>query len=887
MSDIYVNLGNEFNRATVSFQNAGIDMAYVADIASRRFVLTSIRDLESTPHDLRNILERALGEEASITSLDRFLPRIREIIINLLQGLKRKQQIHRMQNGEAAAPQRMRRLGSASNPSAVGPPRAAEDARQRSISSTASRTPDRSPLLASTVIPPPVNPSVAGKKQLPVAPPVNLSPSQIQAPRKAPEPPAPVQFTGGYAMAPPLTNNDPVTQLSQMNLERRSSKRFSENYLAQLTSSPNGSAERHAKLSVDGVRRNIQKPTPNLETVEDQPEEEPYAAAKAYGSPPQSRKVLTKDIDGTPSLPSPVTNPVQSPRTSQLRSPTPIGHTIPEALLPATTTILFLRHEDVTKKASFEGDVTLPILTETIRNVFKVAIVPTLYIEDPVSKTAYELEDPKDIKQRSIISLQQVSTKQLVEEKKELVDDTSPDLRLWLEEKLRLLTDEIGSIKQALPSRQVDPAEPSKRQTINPASNNADDSSGVKPKTMDIPEAKEHEDTKSTAAVNKELSQKVAALEETNSALLAKITGLQNLTVSKPPAEEPTAVIVSANRDHVMSLSAKHEHRGTELTARLEEAMNSMDRIKKDVLQRKVSPRPQQLIDLAKEFEDIQAEADALAESLLALDDTSKTLWEEELLIITAEQDALEYQHAFIEDIRADVKDSIGNLDTIKKVEEQKRLAPTNGQPVLLDTTADPNKAIKFVQADIKSLSVNHEKRAAAIADAERLRLKEREYLLENEFKNELGAFVGSSSLKSTGGAAEIDRLRQEKDEEHRKLLFSPPPPAATPIVVISPTTGPETSPETPAAAAIPSTSGDRGPEDSGTVRRPSTPSNRVSGSAAILAMIDARVGPAGAGLDVHRKSISPRKRLDRSSDVSPRLPPPIRHSSSDSVTDA
>lgn len=27
VSDIYVNLGNEFNRATVSFQNAGIDMS--------------------------------------------------------------------------------------------------------------------------------------------------------------------------------------------------------------------------------------------------------------------------------------------------------------------------------------------------------------------------------------------------------------------------------------------------------------------------------------------------------------------------------------------------------------------------------------------------------------------------------------------------------------------------------------------------------------------------------------------------------------------------------------------------------------------------------------------------------------------------------------------
>lgn len=30
VSDIYVNLGNEFNRATISFQNAGIDMRWAA-----------------------------------------------------------------------------------------------------------------------------------------------------------------------------------------------------------------------------------------------------------------------------------------------------------------------------------------------------------------------------------------------------------------------------------------------------------------------------------------------------------------------------------------------------------------------------------------------------------------------------------------------------------------------------------------------------------------------------------------------------------------------------------------------------------------------------------------------------------------------------------------
>ena len=44
------------------------------------------------PDLLRGILEETLSQEASTASLNRFLPRIRDIVINLLHGLKRKQQ---------------------------------------------------------------------------------------------------------------------------------------------------------------------------------------------------------------------------------------------------------------------------------------------------------------------------------------------------------------------------------------------------------------------------------------------------------------------------------------------------------------------------------------------------------------------------------------------------------------------------------------------------------------------------------------------------------------------------------------------------------------------------------------------------------------------------
>ena len=76
VSDVYVRLGYEFNIACRAFTAIGVD----------------VTDLGNVPDLLRTILEDTLSQEASSASLDRYLPRIRDIIINLLHGLKKKQQ---------------------------------------------------------------------------------------------------------------------------------------------------------------------------------------------------------------------------------------------------------------------------------------------------------------------------------------------------------------------------------------------------------------------------------------------------------------------------------------------------------------------------------------------------------------------------------------------------------------------------------------------------------------------------------------------------------------------------------------------------------------------------------------------------------------------------
>jgi len=76
VSDVYVRLGYEFNMACRAFTAINVDTS----------------DLGNVPELLRNILESTLSQEASVESLEKYLPKIRDIIINLLHGLKRKQQ---------------------------------------------------------------------------------------------------------------------------------------------------------------------------------------------------------------------------------------------------------------------------------------------------------------------------------------------------------------------------------------------------------------------------------------------------------------------------------------------------------------------------------------------------------------------------------------------------------------------------------------------------------------------------------------------------------------------------------------------------------------------------------------------------------------------------
>jgi hypothetical protein len=128
VSDVYVRLGYEFNLACRAFSAIGVET----------------NDLGPVPDQLRAILEDTLSQEASPQSLDRFLPRIRDIIIGLLHGLKRKQaKLRSRQNKEgkpttSAQPGRQTSVASAGSGD-TGLTQMLEDAQQASSRPNARR----------------------------------------------------------------------------------------------------------------------------------------------------------------------------------------------------------------------------------------------------------------------------------------------------------------------------------------------------------------------------------------------------------------------------------------------------------------------------------------------------------------------------------------------------------------------------------------------------------------------------------------------------------------------------------------------------------------------------------------------------------------------------
>ena len=837
----------------------------------------------NVPELLRHILESTLSQEASVESLEKYLPRIRDIIINLLHGLKRKQQKLRQkqsregttQNGDATLPRNtsVSSVGSAntglttlldqglsnnfhgdgvgadnwdstSQPLNDVPPRGSSASSGRRglpprAQSRESNTSDQSSMSSTTMQSMPVLPPYLGDV---IAPPRPGS-SELSVDSFPPPPPPPKQQN---ALAALQRGGD---------LERRASRRYSAYQISKhLGASPNNlpmlpptqnspipnRGRNDARESMRAIQtrgdlgHNRQKSSrlngevspardPNGISEEpsklvglELPSEADRGESPTVKTPEDKLRRPVLDFDG---LSATLKGPPQDSYTSLSPSPDKLSQ---EAIIPDKPQTGFARKDDITlanqninqeqftpeQSPPLDKDLTVFLQYKTKVKKFilvdgykdlslarlQLAFIekfawntnnngvdlPEIYIQDPVSGVRHELEDLSDIKDRCVLVL----NVEVLDEVKRHIDEGLGGLKKIVEG-VKTAVDDQGISIQRVSDRQQDTAKEMARLAAAPLSSRS--SFMEQPKTNGSIIGTPTLSTQNQLSEIQSMRRDLAVMRQIYSGFQSDIQG--SMATIRAKANSVKSVAVEAaipdigtdnGRAYINTTKKSLVEESDRLLGKIDDIQDTIEDLRKDVVQRGVRPLPRQLETVAKDIAQGIIEVKKMQESLKHEQPVWKKFWEKELADVCLDREELQLQ----EELAADFQDDLEKVQlTLALVEQAMKEQLKDGPigsgggralPKGLNhvTPADPSVAKEGVLGEVRALQPNHENRLEAIERAEKLRQKELESRRGGEFQKELGNFVEEGKLKKAGGYEEVERARKAKDERIRREVW-------------------------------------------------------------------------------------------------------------------
>lgn len=239
---------------------------------------------------------------------------------------------------------------------------------------------------------------------------------------------------------------------------------------------------------------------------------------------------------------------------------------------------------------------------------------------------------------------------------------------------------------------------------------------------------------------------------------------------------------VGGARAYIDDGKAKLDSRSQNALTRMEELQDTVEGIKDDVIKRNVSPKTQVLKNVKADMEAVAAELQSLKEHIQTVKPMWKKTWEEELQNIVEEQQFLQHQEEFLSDLLEDHKAVIEVYGHVEKVISLRGTASARSgrvrgfKPPPMD---EGHTGLSTVMLEIRGAAVDPERRMKAIAANEKNREKELSSK-SDEFQSELSNFVSGKRLKMTGGADEVERVRQRRNEQTLKAMFTGSTPNST-----------------------------------------------------------------------------------------------------------
>lgn len=749
------------------------------------------------PADLRVCLEACLSEPASPDTLERHLPRIREIIIRLLQGLKAKQLYYKQQQ---MVPQR---TGSVPDPAAAAPARAIPYASNNSYSSRPPPIQGPRPPISRRV-----SPHVARVAQVPPATPIPGSfefSSTTLSSSPAPETPqkmsssTPSEMSAARLSPEKQNSGDDINNRLRKSdaLERRASKRFSayafnrmgagSGLLAALGSTPPASSPR-------SERRTPQGSSSSVHELQQDPHTLPASPTPTSN---QTKEPLALRTDGTAHTPATPVVPAAAQATGTSTISTEGANVATPAQSSANASPmleLFLQVGRQTKKVSVpiepnQADRGLSL--GTLRMLFVdqfsyssgISDFPDIYIKDATTGVAYQLEDLDEVQSKSILTLNiertYVTLTAALDQVKEHVDLAIGALSRELRE--------IKALVQAAPrdaperNRSVSGA----RATAIPISDKAFQEAGDRMSSLAVPSRSDP-----LAAVNYagELKSHYEALQQLRHdfAILRQVhdEGERDIhstfTTIRERVREMNAVVAlgpSAGRNLIESGKAKLDAQSQQVLTSVEDLQDVIEDLKLDVSHRGVKPKAAEMRQITTDIATTTKRLDELERFVQTVRPHWKKTWESELQLIVDEQEFLNYQEGLLVDLQQDHKALQDVFSNIQQVVRLRDVGMAHGSdssrgPRYVPPPPDEgHQGLPSVMAEVRTQSIDHERRLRALQAAERSREKAKAGRTD-EFANELAGFVDGKALRRTGGHLEAERVRQKRDQTTLRAML-------------------------------------------------------------------------------------------------------------------
>ncbi|RPD54203.1 AIP3-domain-containing protein [Lentinus tigrinus ALCF2SS1-7] len=660
----------------------------------------------------------------------------------------------------------------------------------------------------------------------PVPPPPAVIVNDGAAPSPSPEGPgtpnSPPVENVPLEQAPPAVQNSLAALKKAEALERRASKRFSTYNISKMTGgtvrdrSGQGGGNRRSLLAANGAL------TPgDLAALA---EDSDTASPRKKGTRSQRNRGPSPIHEGeepppVPPLPSkspspqPGATPAEAPEKPPERSSPEVRVSAAESESPSEPGKpfpVFLQVGREVKKVVIEPGLSLSSLRMLFVDRFAYSPgqdnFPAIYIRDPSSGVQYELEDVDEVKEKVLLSLNIEpldQIKQHIDSQISSLQQDIKDLRTAVVSNRRTSTiltqpmaestpvaprpseqrfrDAARRISKLLPdqgtptrgrSQSPTPAPPEPLQmqmtgtTLLPQMTGASMVSEYTTRVVSDLKTQfdEVQNLRRDLGIMRQLyTEFMKQTKESLGTLRAQTQTVRQLSTAK----------VGGARAYIDTGKTKLDTRSSNVLTRMEELQDTVENIKDDVLKRNVSPKAFLLKQVKGDIDAVAAELESLKDHIQTIKPMWKKTWEEELQNIVEEQQFLQHQEEFLEDLFEDHKAVIEVFGHVEKVislrgSSSKRRAPTF-KPAPID---EAHGGISTVMMEIRSAAIDPERRLKAIAANEKSREKELASR-SDEFQTELSGFVAGKKLRMTGGAEEAERMRQRRNELTLKAMFN------------------------------------------------------------------------------------------------------------------